>query len=277
MREVLGSHVQAKLALAEKTREAEQILSSLVSFSPRERFSLTQLAHRPYGRGTTFRSPAYRSARILAAGFREQRLAPAYFRHLWRVAGGLDDLLYIKRRRSARFRQEFNFDSGGWFKLADRDRRFTALDVHQMCEQSPDYDNRITLGDSCDATGMPTTRVRFRWNPLDIHSVLRTQEIMKEDFARAGIGKLRLERRGQLPLLAQMSAHHPSGTTRMSSNPRQGVVDSHCKVHGVANLFVASSSVFPTSGYAPPTLTIMALAIRVSDKVKEELGEFAQV
>lgn len=271
MRNVLGSHIQAKLTLSERTLETERILNSLVSFSPRERFSLNQLAHRPYGRGTTFRSRAYRSVRTLAVTLRERRLPPDLFRHLGRITGGLDDLLYIKLLRSPRFRREFNFDSGGWFELPDRDRRFASLDVHQMCEQSPDYGNRITLGDARDATGMPTTRVRFRWNARDIDSVLRTQDILKEELARAGVGDLRLQRRGRYPLVAQMTAHHPSGTTRMAADAGQGVVDPECRVHGVGNLFVASSSVFPTSGCAPPTLTILALAIRVGDKVKHDL------
>jgi choline dehydrogenase-like flavoprotein len=58
------------------------------------------------------------------------------------------------------------------------------------------------------------------------------------------------------------------GTTRMSLDPKSGVVDADCRVHGVANLFVASSSVFPTSGFANPTLTILALALRLADHVK---------
>ena len=64
------------------------------------------------------------------------------------------------------------------------------------------------------------------------------------------------------------STHHPMGTTRMHDSPSQGVVDADCKVHGIANLFIASSSVFPTGGYANPTLTILALALRVADHVK---------
>lgn len=61
------------------------------------------------------------------------------------------------------------------------------------------------------------------------------------------------------------------GGTRMNEDPRQGVVDANCKVHGVSNLFIASSSVFPTGGYANPTLTIAALAIRLADRIKIEM------
>jgi choline dehydrogenase-like flavoprotein len=58
------------------------------------------------------------------------------------------------------------------------------------------------------------------------------------------------------------------GTTRMHDDPRHGVVDRHCRVHGVSNLYVAGSSTFPSVGYANPTLTIVALAIRLADHVK---------
>jgi choline dehydrogenase-like flavoprotein len=64
---------------------------------------------------------------------------------------------------------------------------------------------------------------------------------------------------------------HAMGTLRMSSSPRGGVVDQRCRVHGISNLFVASSAVFPTGGFAAPTLTIVALAIRVADTVRERL------
>jgi choline dehydrogenase-like flavoprotein len=64
---------------------------------------------------------------------------------------------------------------------------------------------------------------------------------------------------------------HAMGTARMSSSPHTGVVDEDCRVHGVSNLFVASSAVFPTSGCNPPTLTIIALAVRIAETVINEL------
>jgi choline dehydrogenase-like flavoprotein len=61
------------------------------------------------------------------------------------------------------------------------------------------------------------------------------------------------------------------GTTRMNGDPKLGVVDTDCKVHGVDNLFVAGSSVFPTSGAANPTYTILALALRLSEHLRGKL------
>jgi choline dehydrogenase-like flavoprotein len=69
--------------------------------------------------------------------------------------------------------------------------------------------------------------------------------------------------------ISYSEAHHHMGTTRMSEQPKTGVVDANCKVHGVDNLYIAGSSVFPTSGYANPTWTIIALALRLSDHLKE--------
>jgi choline dehydrogenase-like flavoprotein len=103
---------------------------------------------------------------------------------------------------------------------------------------------------------------------FDRRSVKRAMEIFSEEFEQAGIGKVRLELDHGSPAIWTPSIHHPMGTTRMHENPKHGVVDANCRVHGVSNLFIASSSVFPTGGYANPTLTLLALAIRVADQVK---------
>jgi choline dehydrogenase-like flavoprotein len=72
------------------------------------------------------------------------------------------------------------------------------------------------------------------------------------------------------PTLMPTSKHH-MGTTRMSQDPRLGVVDKDCRVHEVGNLYIAGSSVFPTAGMANPTLTIVALAVRLADHIKRVL------
>jgi choline dehydrogenase-like flavoprotein len=95
------------------------------------------------------------------------------------------------------------------------------------------------------------------------------------ELTRLGLGRCRLE-----PSLTSKEAgwessfaetFHQMGTTRMASDPRRGVVDADCKVHGAANLYIAGSSVFPTVGYANPTLTIIALALRLADRLKRTL------
>ncbi|MBG1269424.1 GMC family oxidoreductase [Nostoc sp. WHI] len=108
------------------------------------------------------------------------------------------------------------------------------------------------------------------WSKIDICSVKRSQLVFAEEFASAGLGKLQIELDGDRPV-ASLSTHHNMGTTRMLHDPKQGVVDANCQVHGISNLFITGSSVFPTGGYANPTLTIVALAIRLADHLKAEL------
>jgi choline dehydrogenase-like flavoprotein len=79
------------------------------------------------------------------------------------------------------------------------------------------------------------------------------------------------------PLVLQGGVYHHMGTTRMHDDPKAGVVDSTARVHGVANLFVAGSSVFPTGGYINPTLTIVALSMRLADHVKRVASRSASV
>jgi choline dehydrogenase-like flavoprotein len=94
--------------------------------------------------------------------------------------------------------------------------------------------------------------------------------VARDAFARSGCAALELNEealdatvRGSTPV----GGHH-IGTARMSASPRHGVVDADCAVHGVPNLFVASAAVFPTCGHANPTLTIVALALRLADHLK---------
>jgi choline dehydrogenase-like flavoprotein len=83
---------------------------------------------------------------------------------------------------------------------------------------------------------------------------------MRETLEAARFGRIEtIEQRAPDP-----NAHHHAGTTRMSENPADGVVDANCRVHGVDNLYLAGASVFPTAGYANPTLTILALSLRLA-------------
>jgi len=98
--------------------------------------------------------------------------------------------------------------------------------------------------------------------------------MLARELGRAGLGRLQLmlsEDDMEWPDDLGGGAHH-MGTTRMHTDPREGVVDANACVHGVANLFLAGSSVFPTSGAAHPTLTVVALAVRLADHLKRILG-----
>lgn len=147
------------------------------------------------------------------------------------------------------------------------------LTLESTFEQAPDPGSRITLGAGVDRLGMRLPHLDYRWNDLDLQTVRRTTEIIAKAVAGAGIGTIRMEAGTDFPDPTKLSsAHHPLGTTRMHQDPRHGVVDADCRVHGISNLSVTGSSTFPTGGSANPTLTIVALAIRLADHLKHRLG-----
>jgi choline dehydrogenase-like flavoprotein len=248
------------------------MLNNTLMLIPRPPRSAATAIQHLYGRETTIRTPAVRSAIELRRSIVARRAPAGLGRHLANIVRGADDLLFFKTRSGPFFQPRYTIDDSGWFQEPHRDTRFRSFDAFQLCEQAPDPDNRITLTRARDTLGVPKPRVRFRWGELDRDSICRAQEIYRSELAAAGIGQLRYQRRDGYPLVRQISTHHPAGTTRMAAEARHGVVDATCRVHGTRNLYVASSSVFPTSGFATPTLTIMALAIRVADTVDQLLS-----
>jgi choline dehydrogenase-like flavoprotein len=98
-------------------------------------------------------------------------------------------------------------------------------------------------------------------------------EIIGMELGRAGLGRLQIKIDDSDTTWPEdlVGASHHMGTTRMSENPKQGVVDKNCQVHGISNLFIAGSSVFPTAGSGTPTLMIVALALRLADHIKRKM------
>ena len=145
--------------------------------------------------------------------------------------------------------------------------------MDHMAEQSPNPDSRVTLSRSLDRFGQPRAQLEWRLQDADIRSVLRVHEILDAALARSGIGRVKSVEPGETPDIEKLGGggHHHMGTTRMHTDPRRGVVDEQCRVHGVSNLYIAGSSVFPTSGCANPNLTIGALTLRLADHLKEIL------
>jgi choline dehydrogenase-like flavoprotein len=143
-------------------------------------------------------------------------------------------------------------------------------------ETKPNPDSRITLAERRDALGMPLAIVDWRTTDTEAHTVEVFTRLLAEEFRRAGLGELELS---GLPLPgdrralhdAVLPGHHHLGATRMHPDPAHGVVDGNCQVHGLDNLHVASGSVFPSGGFSNPTLTIIALALRLADRLKGEL------
>jgi choline dehydrogenase-like flavoprotein len=138
-------------------------------------------------------------------------------------------------------------------------------------ECPPDPASRVMLADEKDALGLPRVKLDLRL-PADLP---RTFNIMHELFAteigRLGIGRTQIGLKGSVEAALEdmEGSFHQMGTTRMHPDPRKGVVDINCRVHDVHNLFIAGSSVFPAYGHINPTLTIVALATRLADHVKQ--------
>lgn len=159
--------------------------------------------------------------------------------------------------------------SFGWSTLPGNARRFFEFSTHLQIELAPDPTNRVTLAAERDRLGRPLAAVRWKWDSLSRRTVQRARRILSESFARAGLGTLEMPHEDPPPLAHREGINHHMGTTRMHVDPKQGVVDGNCRVHGVSNLFVTGSSVFPTGGYANPTLTIVAMAIRLADHLRK--------
>jgi choline dehydrogenase-like flavoprotein len=142
-----------------------------------------------------------------------------------------------------------------------------------MSEQIPNPDSRVTLSDDVDELGMRRVKLDWRLHEYDIWSAIRCQQILDSEFQKAGIGKLYIQLNEDTMYAIHGGWHH-MGTTRMSEDPKAGVVDKNCLMHGLANLYIAGPSVFPTGGYANPTLTIVALTVRLAEHIKKRMNEF---
>jgi choline dehydrogenase-like flavoprotein len=118
-----------------------------------------------------------------------------------------------------------------------------------------------------DDLGMRRLCIDWRYRPEDIASIGRTLGILATEFERSGVGQLQMEPASLEDDLLRYGAYggHHIGTARMGQDPRTSVVDSNARVHDVANLYIAGSAVFPTSSQANPTLTLLALSLRLAD------------
>ena len=148
-------------------------------------------------------------------------------------------------------------------------------------EQAPNPESRITLSSTRDRLGVPIPRVQWRTTDLERATMLALTTVVTREFRRLGLGTI-----NSLPWLMDgasawpadfVDAYHHSGTTRMSIDPKLGVVDQNCRVHGISGLYVAGSPTFPTSGYANTMLTIVALTIRLADHLKRDALSSARI
>jgi choline dehydrogenase-like flavoprotein len=166
-----------------------------------------------------------------------------------------------------------------------------ALTLHVTIDPAPEPESRVTLGEERDALGVRRAVLDWRLTPADGRGAGILARAIAAELGRLELGRVRLhqvledEEDGAWIRRPNLIGHgenldappmhiswHHMGTTRMAADPGRGVVDADCRVHGVADLYVAGSSVFPSTGNANPTLTIVALAIRLADHLKGRLA-----
>jgi choline dehydrogenase-like flavoprotein len=142
--------------------------------------------------------------------------------------------------------------------------------IESVIEPVPDRESRVTLSPQRDRLGLNRAALNWRVGDLEKRTHLRMLGLIKDEFEASGMGHVDLEQADTGRPLPIIGCNHHMGTTRMHADPRLGVVDRNCKVHGMHNLHIAGSSVFPTCGNDMPTLTIVALALRLADHVKAQ-------
>ena len=201
--------------------------------------------------------PAYRHIRD---GIANRQLPDHLARDVWAVVTGLDDV------------------ARGVFRATPADPYHPPYDLsrpirfYTRLEQCPNPDSRVTLTDEKDALGLNRIALNWQLTQFDKRSLRRSQELIGAEFGRLGVGRFKLDDW----VLADDDSwpedlhggHHHMGTCRMSDDPTHGVVNRDCRVHGFDNLYVAGSAVYPTIGYVNPTLTVVALALRLADHLK---------
>jgi choline dehydrogenase-like flavoprotein len=137
-------------------------------------------------------------------------------------------------------------------------------------ELAPDPDRRLVLTGEKDALGLPRLKLNMRIADEDFARYRRTLVELGRQLLASRTGLLRIDKKNRDDWMNTMDwGHHHLGTTRMHTDPQQGVVDADGLVHGLGNLYIAGSSTFPSYGASNPTLNLIALTLRLADHLKK--------
>lgn len=154
----------------------------------------------------------------------------------------------------------------GWSRLRPIARRFDGFQLLINLEEFPNPDNRLVLDSQRDGLGIRRVRLFRRWHEADAERLTRLRASVARSLEEIGLGPLAIG-----PLVPpDPNSHHHLGTTRIGHDEKTGVTDSHGQVFGVENLYVAGGSLFPAAGYANPTLTAIALTLRLADRLRSD-------
>jgi choline dehydrogenase-like flavoprotein len=142
-----------------------------------------------------------------------------------------------------------------------------------MIEQEPTVESRIELSDETDIFGVPKAKINWIISPKTWETINAIAQFLKQEFDRLSLGEVtiypHISTKNQDWASHLTDANHHIGGTRMSKTPESGVVNSHLSVWGHDNIYVCSTSVFPTGSHSNPTLTLMALCLRLVDYLEK--------
>jgi choline dehydrogenase-like flavoprotein len=265
-----GVPIMGKLALSAETLRTEKLLNYVTSLQPR------------YPHGKHVKVPAYHAVSwpLIRYGrpgdFKEltggQPLSEAPASNASAVDGRGDEKSVKPARKNIG-------QPVGWLGRVKRhithllkpskpSAKQIVFRLNQMSEQAPNPDSRVVLSAERDVLGRKRVSLDWRLSPLDMRTIICAQQELDAEFRRAALGGVIVELKDDTPPAHLEGGWHHMGTTRMHNNPKYGVVDANARVHGMANLFIAGASVFPTGGYANPVLTTVALSLRLADHIK---------
>ena len=232
-----GDHrIRNALRIAESVRAEEGLLRSFFDLAPRL----------PQGES------GYKSAKHVIRMLIRRKKLRNLGSHIANVFDDRDVLMGIALKKL------------GWDPKM-RDRPGKPFYISVAVEPTPNPDSRVTLADETDRLGQRKSKLDWRIDPRDNFHVRRSVEILKTEAERLNLGAFTIVPEEKwFPI----GHYHHIGTTRMDNDPNKGVVDANGRVHGVSNLFMAGSSVFPTAGSGTVTLMIVVLATRLADHVK---------
>jgi len=251
----VGGHmVSGFLTISEAVKRSEKLLNMSVALA---------------ARGPGFGTEAHRAVADLAAAVRRREKPSRLSADIGSILRSPGDVTAFLRSRKAE--HIYAETHGGWSRHDANRKNFASIELWSAFEQTPSRDNRLTLARDRDRLGRKKLRFDHCWSEGDRRNIQRSIDIFTGQVEQLGLGRVQkwIDFEGSSrPRFTGW--HHPMGGTRMHVDPRFGVVDGNCLLHGVSNLYIAGSSVFPTAvGYANPTLTLLALAVRLADHLKE--------
>ena len=240
-----GVHIAAQLALTPQALERERLLNARLCFCSE--------------------FPGEGSAGAMAL-FRCKQALLKKDQPDWRL---MDDLWTMARDPGNTF-------AYGFTRFFHPRSMIRHVSFQVIVEPAPNPDSRVMLSaERRDALGMPRVSVDWRLNTQTEYTVDRTLQLVADELQQSRVAQVDIgptvSKHGWPSTMEKEGTWHHMGTTRMHANPKRGVVDADGKVHGLENLFIAGSSVFPTAGANFPTITIAALALRLAEHLRSEL------